>query len=351
MSGLPQPPDWVRERLREGLAIPAHVLALDDDLQIDRVRQRALTRYYIDAGSGGLAVGVHTTQFAIREAGLYGAVLSLAAETAHDWSAREVVLVAGVTGRTAQARNEARVARSAGYHAALLNVAAFQGAAEEEILEHCRAVAEELPLIGFYLLREVGGILLSYRFWRRFFEIENVVGVKLAPFNRYHTYDVVRALVDARAEERVALYTGNDDHIVLDLVTPFDVPRDGSMVRVYMRGGLLGHWAVWTLRANELLQRVKQEREAPSAELLALDGRVTDCNGAIYDAWNDLKGAIPGCHYVLRRQGLMDSLRCLDSGEMLSPGQAQEIERVYRDHPDMNDDEFVSANRERWLHG
>lgn len=346
---LPQVPTWVRDRLMEGLVIPAHVLALNEQLQIDTVRQRGLTRYFLDAGSGGLAVGVHTTQFAIREVGLYEPVLKLAATASREWARESIVLVAGVTGRTDQAIGEADAARSAGYHAALLNVAAFRGASEDEILEHCRSVAAKLPLIGFYLLREVGGILLSYRFWREFFEIENVLAVKLAPFNRYHTYEVIRALVDARAEERVALYTGNDDHIVLDLTTPFDVPRDGGMVRVYMRGGLLGHWSVWTKRANELLHRIKVERETPSADLLALDGRVTDCNGAIYDAWNDLKGAIPGCHYVLRRQGLMKSLRCLDPNEVLSPGQAEEIERVYRDHPDMNDDAFVGANLERWI--
>lgn len=337
--------------LRNGTVIPAHVLALDSTRQVDRRHQRALTRYYLDAGAGGVAVGVHTTQFAIRECGLYAPVLELAAETALEWrqGGTPPVLVAGVAGKTQQALEEARIAHALGYHCALVNVASFPDAPEEEVLDHCRAVAKVMPIIGFSLLREVGGRRLSWDFWRRFAAIPEVVAIKLAPFNRYHTHDVIRGVVDARAEERITLYTGNDDHIVLDLTIPWDIPRDGEMVRVRMQGGLLGHWSVWTKRAVELLHRIHAERDAPTADLLALDSRVTDCNNAIYDGWNDLQGAIPGCHYVLHRQGLMAHTHCLNQDEQLSPGQRENIERVYRDHRDLHDDSFVQENLNTWL--
>ena len=346
--------DALRRRLREGLAIPAHPLALDASRRFDARRQRALTRYYLDAGAGGLAVGVHTTQFAIREAGLYEEVLRGAIETAHDWSraAPPPVLVAGVCGGTAQALAEARLAAGLGYHAGLLSLAALKGASEDALIEHCHAVAREIPLIGFYLQPAVGGLDLEASFWARFAAIDKVVAIKVAPFNRYRTLEVVRGLVAARAEERVVLYTGNDDHIVLDLVTPFVVMRDGAPVIVRFRGGLLGHWSVWTKGAVELLERCKlavASGEAVPAELLALDSRVTDCNSAFFDVANDFRGCIAGCHEVLRRQGLLEGTWCLDPGEGLSAGQAEEIERVLRVHADLGDDAFVAANLERWL--
>src|SRR5689334_17445482 len=346
----------LRARLFSGLAIPAHPLALDASRRLDRRRQRALTRYYLDAGAGGLAVGVHTTQFAIREAGLFEDVLGLAAETARAWQPLGAprprpLLVAGAVGPTRQAVAEARAARALGYDAVLLSLAATRGASEDERVAHCAAVAAELPLIGFYLQPAVGGVELPASFWARFAAIDNVVAIKVAPFHRYRTLDVVRGVVAARAERRVALYTGNDDHIVLDLVTPFEVERDQQPVRVGFRGGLLGHWSVWVRSAVAMLERCRRARQAGrvDAELLALDSRVTDCNSAFFDVANNFRGSIAGCHEVLRRQGLLQGIWCLDPHEALSPGQSAEIDRVYRDHNALCDDGFVRDNLERWL--
>ncbi|PWT70377.1 MAG: dihydrodipicolinate synthase family protein [Proteobacteria bacterium] len=346
-----QLPSEILSILAEGAVIPAHPLALNGRRELDRVRQRALTRYYIDAGVGGLAVGVHTTQFAIREAHLYETVLEAAAEDCRAWTQRPLVMIAGLSGRTTQAVSEARVAVRHGYHAGLLSLAALKGEPQSEIISHCRGVAEEIPLVGFYLQPSVGGIVLDALFWRRFAEIDNVVGIKVAPFNRYRTLDVVRGVVEARAEQRVSLYTGNDDHIVLDLVTPFTVPRDTETVTVRFRGGLLGHWAVWVRSAVQLLERIKREAGsgAISESLLALDSRVTDCNAAFFDVANDFRGCIAGCHEVLRRQGLLQGIWCLDPGETLSPGQCEAIDRVCAMHADLADDAFVRANLDRWL--
>jgi len=344
-------PAEVLALLRRGSVIPAHPLALDGGRRLDARRQRALTRYYLDAGSGGLAVGVHATQFAIREAGLYEPVLELAAECARSWNnggaTRPVVLIAGLSGKTAQAKREAEIALAHGYHAGMLSLAAMKGASLDELIAHCSAIAAAIPLVGFYLQTAVGGIALPAEFWRRFCAIENVVAVKVAPFSRYRTLDVARGLVAARAEERVTLYTGNDDHIVLDLAVPLAVKRGAEEVRVRIRGGLLGHWSVWTQKAVELHERI---RRGPLDEaLLALDARVTDCNSAFFDVAHDFAGCIPGCHEVLRRQGLLEGIWCLDPNERLSPGQAEEIERVCREHADLADDAFVGANLERWL--
>lgn len=347
----PPLPDTPLGVFRSGTVIPAHVLSLTEDLRIDERRQRALTRYYLDAGVGGLAVGVHTTQFAIRAAGLYGDVLGLAAETARDWTDRPLALIAGVTGDTTQAVSEAQTATGLGYTAALLNVAAWKDRPEAETLAHVREVAEVMPIVGFALLPEVGGFHLSRDFWAEFASIPQVVGIKMAPFNRYRTIDIVRGVVDARAEDRITLYTGNDDHIVADLLQPFAVPRDGETVTVRVRGGLLGHWSVWTKRAVEQFERLRALPDGADipAELLALDTAVTDVNAAIYDARNDFAGCIPGCHEVLRRQGLFAGTWCLDPNETLSPGQLELIDQAYRDYPELNDDEYVAANLERWL--
>jgi hypothetical protein len=344
------PPDVIAV-LRRGTVIPAHLLALDADRRLDARRQRALSRYYLDAGAGGLAVGVHATQFAIREAGLYEPVLKLAADAARDWTDRPVVLVAGLAGRTGAARREAEIARELGYHAGMLSLGAMRGAAEDELVTHCLAVSRVMPLIGFYLQPAVGGIELGERFWRRFAAIENVVAVKVAPFNRYRTLDVVKGVVAARAEDRVTLYTGNDDHIVGDLVTPFVVPRDGAEVTVRVRGGLLGHWSVWTKSAVELLATLHAAvaRGTVPPEVLALDAKVTDANGAFFDVTNGFRGCIAGCHEVLRRQGLFAGRWCLDPDEDLSPGQADEITRVIGAYPEFDDTPFVRANLERWL--
>ncbi|KAA0219337.1 MAG: dihydrodipicolinate synthase family protein [Lautropia sp.] len=337
--------------LRRGTVIPAHPLALDASRRLDPVRQRALTRYYVEAGCGGLAVGVHSTQFAIREAGLYEPVLGLAARTAREAGQRPLVMIAGLAGRTAQACSEARVALGHGYHAGLLSLAAMKGASLDEIVAHCEAVARIIPLVGFYLQTAVGGVALPADFWRRFASIDNVVAIKMAPFDRYRTLDVVRGVVAAGAEDRVTLYTGNDDHIVLDLLTPFAVRRGEELVTVRIRGGLLGHWSVWTKSAVALLYRIHAAIDSGrvDAELLALDSRVTDCNSAFFDVAHDFAGCIPGCHEVLRRQGLMAGTWCLDPAEVLSPGQADEIDRVCREHADLSDDAFVAANLSKWL--
>jgi dihydrodipicolinate synthase/N-acetylneuraminate lyase len=333
--------------LRGGTVIPAHPLALDERRRLDERRQRALARYYLDAGSGGLAVGVHATQFAIREAGLYEKVLSVGIEEARSWVARPVVMIAGLAGKTDAAKKEAAIARATGYHCGMLALGALQGASIDELVGHCAAVAAEIPLVGFYLQTAVGGIALPVQFWQRFAAIENVVAIKIAPFNRYATLDVIRGVVAARAEERIALYTGNDDHIVLDLAVPFDVRRGDETVRVRIRGGLLGHWSVWTKTAVEVFERTRNGRI--DDELLALDSRITDCNSAFFDVAHNFAGCIPGCHEVLRRQGLLAGTWCLDPHETLSPGQPEEIDRVYREHADLCDDAFVRANLERWL--
>jgi hypothetical protein len=346
--------DWpksVLETLRRGVAIPAHPLALDASRKLDPVRQRALTRYYFDAGAGGLAVGVHTTQFAIRDVGLYAPVLELAMRAATDWTRRPQVMIAGLSGRTDQARKEAHVARDLGYHAGLLSLAAFRGASEDELIAHATAVAADIPLVGFYLQPAVGGIVLPVSFWRRFAAIENVIAVKIAPFNRYRTLDVVRGVAEAGAADRVTLYTGNDDHIVLDLLTPFAVEAGGRLHTLRIKGGLLGHWSIWVKKAVELLDRihtaVAADRVPP--DLLALDPQVTDANAAVFDAANNFHGVIAGCHEILRRQGLLSGIWCLDPNEGLGPGQQAAIDRVCAAYPHLTDDDFVRANRERWL--
>jgi dihydrodipicolinate synthase/N-acetylneuraminate lyase len=346
--------DWeprVLNALRKGVVIPAHPLALDAARRLDTRRQRALTRYYLDAGAGGLAVGVHTTQFAIREAGLFKPVLELAMRGAVERAREPPIMIAGLCGRSAQAVHEAQVARGLGYHAGLLSLPALKGASEDELIEHAQAVAREIPLVGFYLQPAVGGLVLPVSFWRRFAAIENVVAIKIAPFNRYRTFDVVRGLVEAGAAERVTLYTGNDDHIVLDLLTPFTVTSNGRATTVRIKGGLLGHWSVWVKPAVELLERIHAAvaANAVPADLLALANEITDCNAAIFDVANDFRGVIAGCHEVLRRQGLLAGTWCLDPNETLSPGQTQEIDRIHAAYPHLNDDAFVRANLERWL--
>jgi dihydrodipicolinate synthase/N-acetylneuraminate lyase len=341
----------VRQLIAGGTVIPAHPLALNAERKLDSRRQRGLTRYYIDAGAGGLAVGVHTTQFAIREVGLYEPVLRNAAETARDWTKRPLVMVAGLAGSTEQALAEAQLAVNLGYHAGLLSLGAMRAASTHDIVEHCRAIAGKIPLIGFYLQPAVGGRELGVDFWTAFAAIDNVVAIKVAPFNRYRTLDVFKGVAAAGAAERIALYTGNDDHIVLDLSLPFDIRHDGKTQRLEFRGGLLGHWSVWTKSAVALFERCRAAKAAGriDQDLLALDACVTDCNAAFFDVANNFDGCIAGCHEVLRRQGLLEGIWCLDPNEGLSPGQAREIDRVIHEHGDLSDDSFVAANLQRWL--
>jgi dihydrodipicolinate synthase/N-acetylneuraminate lyase len=341
----------VRSHLRSGQVIPALPLALDRNRRWDESRQRALVRYYIDAGAGGLAVGVHSTQFAIRapQFGLYKPVLKLAAESAAAWLApkpRDFILIAGLCGRTPQARDEARTAAGLGYHAGLLSLGAWAGDPEPHILAHCRAIAREIPLVGFYLQNAVGGRVFSYRFWRRFAEIPQLVGVKIAPFNRYRTLDVVRAVLESGRDD-VALYTGNDDNIIADLLTPFSF---GGRTR-HIDGGLLGQWGVWTQRAVTLFNEIKRARQKSrlDAAWWERNAALTDMNAAIFDAANNFAGCLPGIHEVLRRQGLLRTTACLDPHEELSAGQAAEIMRVTRAYPWLVDDAFVAGNKSRWL--
>jgi Dihydrodipicolinate synthetase family len=351
MTTPPKLPSEIAALLAAGCVIPAHPLALTAARRLDPVRLRALSRYYVDAGAGGLAVGVHTTQFAIREAGLYPEVLAQVAAAVRGWTDRPVALIAGLAGRTDQALAEADVARGLGYHAGLLSLGALKGATEDELIAHCRAIARVIPLFGFYLQPAVGGLALPAGFWRRFCEIDGVVAIKIAPFNRYRTIDVVRGLVEARAERRITLYTGNDDHILLDLLTPYRVRRGDEAITVRIKGGLLGHWSFWTAAAVGLLERAHRVAATGSLtpDLLGLDAAITDCNGAVFDVANDFHGCIAGCHEVLRRQGLLEGIWCLDPQEGLGPGQAAEIDRVQRTYPELNDDTFVRTHLESWL--
>ena len=339
--------------LQCGVVIPAHPLALTANRKLDERRQVALTRYYCDAGVGGIAVGVHTTQFAIRDprVGLYAPVLRLAAGAIAEFeraSGNRIVKVAGVCGATPQAVAEAAAARDAGYHLGLLSLAALPAASDAELLAHCRAVAQEIPLCGFYLQPSVGGRILSYEFWRGFCSIPAVAAIKVAPFNRYQTLDVVRAVADSGRAPEIALYTGNDDNIIADLLTEF--PFAGR--RLTFRGGLLGQWAVWTHSAVQLLETVHACRDASgqgAAEILAGSAALTDANGALFDVRNRFAGCIAGLHEILRRQGLLAGRWCLDPSEGLSPGQSEEIDRVCTAYPHLTDDEFVAENLDRWL--
>jgi dihydrodipicolinate synthase/N-acetylneuraminate lyase len=345
----------IQQVLKTGTVIPAHLLALKADRRLDERRQRALTRYYVAAGAGGLAVGVHTTQFAIRDprVGLFEPVLKLAAEEmdrADLLRAEPMVRVAGICGKTAQALHEAQLLKDLGYSAGLLSLAAAKDLDELALIAHCREVAKVLPIIGFYLQPAVGGRVLSYKFWRHFAEIENVVAIKIAPFNRYQTLDVIRAVTESGHD--IALYTGNDDNILVDLVTPYGFKINGQFHEMRIVGGILGHWAVWTRGAVELLKEchaVAVSGQPIARWILQRNVEVTDCNAAFFDAANDFAGCIAGLHEVLRRQGLLEGIWCLNSNETLSPGQTEEIDRVYRAYPHLNDDDFVRAGLDTWL--
>jgi dihydrodipicolinate synthase/N-acetylneuraminate lyase len=353
MDGFDPMDPLVFQALQRGVAIPAHPLALTANRKLDERRQVALTRYYCDAGAGGIAVGVHTTQFAIRDpqVGLYEPVLRLAAGAVAEFeraSGKRIVKVAGVCGVTPQAVREAATAREAGYDLGLLSLAALPAASDDELLAHCRAVAQEIPLCGFYLQPSVGGRLLAYEFWREFCRIPAVAAIKVAPFNRYQTLDVVRAVADSGRAGEIALYTGNDDNIIADLLTEFRVAGQ----RLYFRGGLLGQWAVWTRCAVELLRSVHACRDSGgegTAEILAGSAALTDANSALFDVRNRFKGCIAGIHEILRRQGLLEGRWCLDPTEDVSAGQLEEIDRVCASYPELTDDEFVRENLDRWL--
>jgi dihydrodipicolinate synthase/N-acetylneuraminate lyase len=349
---LPQLKKEINEIIQKGVVIPAHPLALNKNRKLDERRQRALSRYYFNAGAGGIAVAVHTTQFEIRkpEVGLLQPVLKLAIEEANIFSEKTnqpVVKIAGVVGKTEQALNEAKLTSDLGYDAILLSLSAFKDSSNQQMIEHCKAVAEILPLIGFYLQPAVGGRKLDVDFWRSFSQIENVVAIKMAPFNRYQTLDVIRGVAESGRAEKIALYTGNDDNIVADLLTEFEIPVENKIIKKKIVGGLLGHWAVWTKKAVELLEEI--HKGGNTERLLTKGVHVTDSNAAFFDAANDFAGCIVGLHEVLRRQGLLENILTLNPKEVLTAQQKAEIDRVYNSYPDLNDDEFVVENLDRWL--
>ncbi len=339
----------------KGIVIPALPLALNKNRQFDEQRQRAIIRYYLDAGVGGVAVAVHTTQFEIRlpQVGLFRPVLELAKEEHKrfvDKSGKPIVMISGVIGQTSQAIQEARLAADLGYDAVLLSLAALREASNQTLLDHCRVVAAIIPVIGFYLQSAVGGRKLDVGFWREFAKIENVIAIKMAPFNRYQTLDVVRGVIESGRAGEIVLYTGNDDNIMADLLTEYSLSDGKSMIKKRISGGLLGHWAVWTKKAVELLEQINQQRSTSSiSHLLTLGTQITDSNAAFFDSANNFAGCICGLHEVLRRQGLLEGIWTLDEKETLSPGQKEEIDRVYNAYPHLNDDAFIAENLDRWM--
>ncbi|MCK0147206.1 dihydrodipicolinate synthase family protein [Arenibacter sp. F26102] len=341
--------------LHEGAVIPAHPLALDKHRKLDEKRQRALSRYYLDSGVGGLAVGVHTTQFEIRkpDVNLFKPVLELAKEEIDNYalkSDRPIIRIAGVIGDTNQALKEAELAAGLGYQAVLLSLASLPDASNKELLDHCRAVSEVIPIIGFYMQTAVGGRYLDFDFWYEFAQIENVVAIKMAPFNRYQTFDVARAVVESGRAEQIALYTGNDDNILVDLMTEFQIQSNGEVIKKKIVGGLLGHWSVWAKEAVTLLADIKKGTYSnDSGKLLTMAAKITDSNAAFFDAANNFSGCIVGLHEVLRRQGLLEGIWTLNEKDSLSVKQKAEIDRVYKAYPELNDDHFVSENVAAWL--
>ena len=359
-------------KLRSGCVIPAHPLALQADNNIDERHQKALSRYYLASGAGGLAVGVHTTQFAIHnpKAGLYRPVLELANDTAQQFvkssNSSEPIMIAGIVGETKQAVKEAELARNLGYHLGLLSLTALRVKSVDELIDHARQVAKVIPIMGFYLQEAISQMVLGVEFWRRFVEIAGVLAIKIAPFNRYQTLDVLEAVAYSGRADEIALYTGNDDNIILDLLTQYEFNIDGRTVSLQIVGGLLGQWACWTKRAVEYLARIKKIRESKMKvpqEILTLASQLTLANKAIFDADNHFAGCIPGILYVLKRQGLVEEVRTLaqpllfkslggaglDEAESLSPGQAEKIEQIIENYPELCDDDFVKENLDVWL--
>ncbi len=345
-------PHDLQQLLNNGLVIPAHPTALTKNLKLDERRQRALSRYYLDSGSGGLAIGVHTSQFEIREVGLYQPVLEIGKEELDSFcnkSKKSIIRIAGVLGKTQQAVKEAKMASDLGYHAVLLSLAALKNHTNEKLIEHCKAVAEIIPVIGFYLQPSLGGLLLDTHFWREFSKIKNVVAIKIAPFDRYYTIDVIRGVAESGRTDEIALYTGNDDNIVADLLTEYRIPVGNKIIKKRIVGGLLGHWSVWNKKSVELLDRIKKSTFSDISDLLTLGIKITDANAAFFDSRNMFKGSIAGIHEILIRQGLLEANYTINPKEMLSLGQKEEIDRVYTIYAELNDDTFVAENLDKWL--
>jgi len=348
-------PPEILQILHKGVVIPALPLALNEKRKLDERRQRALFRYYLDAGAGGVAVAVHTTQFEIRlpQFNLFKPMLSLAREEFDRFeksSQKPVIRIAGVIGKTEQALREATLALENGFHAVLLSLAAYKDSCNDEILQHCKSIADIIPVVGFYLQPAVGGRILDFSFWREFARIENVIAIKIAPFNRYQTLDVVRGIAESGRSDDIALYTGNDDNILIDLLSEYSIKVGGRIVKKKIVGGLLGHWAVWTRTAVKLLEDVQRGKFDNNVKVtLVLANQITDSNAAFFDSTNNFKGCIVGLHEILRRQGFFEGIWTLNKNEELSPGQLDEINRVYESYPHLNDDAFVKENLENWL--
>ncbi|MBH31346.1 MAG: dihydrodipicolinate synthase family protein [Candidatus Marinimicrobia bacterium] len=354
--------NWLEKRdkclslLKEGLVIPAHPLALDKNGKLDERSQKAITRYYCEAGAGGVAVAVHSTQFEIRDAkiGLHRPVLELALEVVRNYenSDRSILKIAGVIGDTDQAVKEASLASELGYDLVLISLGALKGKTNKYLIKHLSLVSEVLPIMGFYLQPAVGGRELNFDFWRKAAELNNLVAIKIAAFNRYQTLDVIRAVAESNRSDNIALYTGNDDNIIIDLLCQYDLVKEPNANSLRFVGGLLGHWAFWTSKAVEQLEEIRKTNPVDSviqSNLLSLAARVTDANAAVFDAANNFAGCIPGINEILRRQGLMQTNRTLRKDETLSEGQLENIDRIYSIYPELNDDEFVDENLDRWL--
>lgn len=344
------------EILHSGTVIPANPLALNENRQFDEQGQRLLTKYYLEAGAGGIAVAVHTTQFEIRlpQYNLFEKVLSVVVDEISKYEKKHnktAVRVAGVCGPREQAVNEARLAKQYGYDAVLLSPGGLNHLSEAEMIQRTRAVAQVMPVIGFYLQAAVGGRMFTFDYWKQMSEIDNVVAIKCASFNRYTTVDVARAVASSSRSDQIALYTGNDDNIVMDLTTKYSFAVNGKICEKRFVGGLLGHWSVWTHSVVEMFAYLKAQAEKDSipAEVLTLAEQVTDVNGVFFDVANHFKGCIAGLHEVLRRQGLMKGIWCLNPEETMSQGQAEEIDRVYKMYPQLNDDAFIKENLSRWV--
>lgn len=343
----------IKQLLHEGTVMPAYPLALNSDRTFDEFNQRVLTHYYLEAGVGGLAVGVHTTQFEIREPehNLYETLLRIAAEEIERAALeRPFIKLAGICGPTEQAVAEAQLAVKYGYDMGLLSMGSLPDYTEADLLERTKAVAEIMPVFGFYLQPSVGGRVFTYDFWQKFMAIDNVVAVKTAPFNRYQTLDVLRAVCHSPRIDEIAVYTGNDDNIVADLLTPYEMNVNGQMVQKEFLGGLLGHWAVWSQKAVALLAEIKAAKVSKKGyrELLMIGTQVTDANAAFFDIKNDFQGCIPGINEMLARQGLLQGNYCLNPDEVMGPGQAEELTRVSEDYPHLNDDVFIQENLDKW---
>ncbi len=353
----PMPSQDSMRTLKEGIVIPASPLALDEKKRLDERYQRAIYRYYVAAGARGVAVGVHTTQFEIRDNkyNLFKPILSLASEELHNLERQcstPIVKIAGICGKTSQAVAEASYARTLNYDAGLLSLSAFRDEDEQTTIAHCREVAKMIPLMGFYLQPSVGGKILSYSFWRQFCEIENVIAIKIAPFNRYHTFDVIRGVFDSKRDEEIALYTGNDDNIIIDLLTPYEMVKDDVRKTLHIKGGLLGQWAIWTKTAVGLLDSIHKIREGSApipVDMLKKNAQLTEANAAVFDSTHNFRGCIAGINEILRRQGLMRTSHCLSEKERMSPGQMDEILRAIKAYPWLIDDEFVREHLDEWL--